>query len=80
MKDTSPEMEKYYHDLIMLKTPLERFIIGLEMIDDGYRMMVSGIRNEHPGIDEKQLRKELLKRQVRSDPTLKWLEPVIETL
>ena len=80
MNDTSPDIEKYYPELIMSKTHAERFLMGLDMVDDGYQIMICGIRSEHHGIDEEHIRLEILKRHIKYDPGLKWLEPLIEAL
>jgi len=78
MKDTSPEIEKIYWDMIMSKSDQERFMMGLEMIQGGYDLMVTGIKNQHPGFSEKEVRLEILKRLRASDPSLAWLDRIIE--
>ncbi len=41
MKDTSPEMQKLYHDLLMQKTGEERFLMGMSMCNAAKRMVLS---------------------------------------
>ena len=73
MNDTTPEMKQYQYDLIMKKTPTERFIIGLEMADDGRELMIAGIKAQNPDIEKNQIILELLKRQLLHDKSLYWL-------
>ena len=73
MNDTTPEMKQYQYDLIMKKTPTERFIMGLEMADDGRELMIAGIKAQNPDIEKNQIILELLKRQLLHDKSLYWL-------
>ena len=77
MRDTSPEMQEYQYNLIMSKTPEERFRMGLEMMEAGRDLMLIGIHNEKPGLSEKAYRIELLKRLIRYDESLAWLQNYI---
>jgi hypothetical protein len=77
MKDTSPEIEKIYRDLIMSKSDRERFMMGLEMIQGGYDLMVAGIKSLHPGYSKREINIEILKRLRSYDPSLAWLERII---
>ena len=55
MKDTSPEMQKLYHDLLMQKTNEERFLMGLSMCDTARRIVLSSFP-EHISESEKKVR------------------------
>jgi hypothetical protein len=78
MKDTSRDIEQIYRQMIMSKSDRERFMMGMEMIQDGYDLMVAGIKNQYPGISEKEIRLEILKRLRASDPSLAWLDPLLQ--
>lgn len=43
MKDTPPHIERLFRDLIMQRTPEERFAMGLEMFDASRRLMLAGL-------------------------------------
>ncbi len=77
-RDTSPEIEKIYREMIMSKSDRERFMMGLEMIQGGYDLMVAGIKSQHPGYSKKEINVEILKRLRASDPSLSWLDPILE--
>ena len=76
--DTDPLIYKVYYEMIMSKSPEERFKMGLEMADDGWKLMIAGIKDLYPGIDEKHINIEILKRLRISDPGLSWLESVLK--
>ena len=74
MHDTHTEMQAFQYELIMSKTPEERFLMGLEMTDAGRELMLVGIRNNKPGLSEEAYRIELLKRMMVYDESLHWLQ------
>ena len=76
MNDTTPEMQKYQYDLIMSKTPAERFILGLEMVETGRELMIAGIKMQNPQIKDTEIIIELLKRQMMYDKSLFWLNKI----
>jgi hypothetical protein len=78
MNDTTPEMHQFQYDLIMSKTPTERFEMGLEMMESGRELMVAGIKAQNPDIKESEIVKEIIKRQYKNDKSLFWLQLVIE--
>lgn len=80
MNDTTPEMKQYQYDLIMKKTPSERFIMGCEMADAGRELMIAGIKVQNPDIEENQIIIELLKRQLLYDKSLFWIKYVIKDI
>lgn len=80
MNDTTKEMHQFQYDLIMGKTNEERLIMGLEMIEMGRELMISGIKNQNPGLDGNEILFELLMRQKKHDKSLNWIESVIPEL
>lgn len=74
MNDTTNEMHHYQYDLIMSKTLEERFTMGLEMIETGRELMISGIKSQNPGLAENEILFELLMRQKKYDKSLNWLD------
>jgi hypothetical protein len=80
MNDTTPEMHKFQYDLIMSKTPSERFLMGLEMVESGRELMIAGIKAQKPDIIESEIILELLKRQFINDKSLFWLYYLINEI
>jgi hypothetical protein len=80
MNDTTPEMHKFQYDLIMSKTPSERFVLGLEMVESGRELMIAGIKAQKPDIKENEIVLELLKRQFLYDKSLFWLSYLIKEI
>ncbi len=80
MNDTTKEMHKFQYDLIMSKTPSERFIMGLEMVESGREFMIAGIKAQKPDIEENEINLELLKRQFINDKSLFWLYYLIKEI
>lgn len=76
MKDTSVEIEKKYREIIMSKSIDARFKMGLEMTEFGRQLTIAGIKAEIPGIMEKQLNIEILKRMRKYDESLYWLDKI----
>jgi hypothetical protein len=77
MHDTSREMQEYQLRLIMSKTPEERFLMGLEMMEAGRDLMLAGIKHAKPGLSDEEYRIELLRRMILYDESLKWLEKLL---
>ncbi len=77
MKDTSKHMQEYQYKLVMSKTPVERFRMGLEMTEAGRELMLIGIRNEKPGLSEEEYRIELLRRVIHLDKSLHWAKDML---
>jgi hypothetical protein len=80
MNDTTPEMHKFQYDLMMSKTPSERFVLGLEMVESGRELMIAGIKAQQPGIKENEIALELLKRQFKYDKSIFWLYYLIKEI
>ena len=62
MNDTSPEMEKRYHDMLMRRTGLERLKMGSSMYDAARAVVRSSILNESPGLAEGELKEKIFLR------------------
>ena len=78
MNDTTLEMQSFQYNLIMNKTDIERFTMGLEMMETGREMMIAGIKSENPDFNLEQIRLELLYRQKLHDKSLFWLDFVVK--
>jgi hypothetical protein len=62
MNDTHPDVDDKYRNLIMSKTGQERLLMGCSMFDAAKEIVRSSIYNNHPGISEAGMRKEIFLR------------------
>jgi hypothetical protein len=62
MKDTSPEMESYFNELIMKKTGQERLKMGFSMFDMARRQVLASILKDNPNADPGEIRREIFLR------------------
>jgi hypothetical protein len=62
MKDTSPEMESYFNELMMKKSGQERLKMGFSMFDMARRQVLASIINDNPNADPSEIRREIFLR------------------
>ena len=55
MNDTSPAAHKKQLEIIMSKTPQERFMMGIEMMDSVYAIVKKSILQQNPDISSDEL-------------------------
>ena len=77
MNDTTPRAEALFRDLMMRRSGTERLRMGASMFSAAREMMVAGIRDAFPGIDERELRVQLLLRTYGQDLAPATLERVL---
>ena len=80
MLDTKPNMQKKQLEIILSKTPGERFIIGAETIDFGRIITESNIKNNNPDILELELKIQILKRYYSTFYSDGEMEKIIKSL
>ncbi|MBI2967838.1 MAG: hypothetical protein HYY40_08500 [Bacteroidetes bacterium] len=80
MNDTSPYMQSVFHNLIMSKTPSERIAMCFEMMEDGYRLIESRIREERPDLTEQELKIEIFRRLYKNDFPEKEMSDIISRM
>ncbi|MCB1068526.1 MAG: hypothetical protein KDK56_10135 [Simkania sp.] len=59
MKDTSPEMDQKFRELLASKTPQERLLMACSMGDSARYLVTHSIRAKNPNISKADLMKEL---------------------
>ncbi len=59
MRDTSPEMEEKMHEMIRLKSPIERLKMGASMYNTSKQLILRSILEKNPDISKTALRQEL---------------------
>ena len=62
MNDTSPEMQKRYHALLMERSGEERLKMGCAMFDAAKQIVKNSILNESPGLTERELKEKIFLR------------------
>lgn len=67
MTDTSPRAARRYRELLMRRTASERLAMATSMFDAARLMLISGIRERFPGIDEKGLRVQIFLQTYAAD-------------
>jgi hypothetical protein len=80
MTDTSAEIRARQLGIFLSKTEAERFRIGDELNDFGRRVIASTIRQEHPGISEKDLKINVFTRCYSALFTPDELEKIIRSM
>lgn len=67
MNDTTPEIARKVSELIRLKTPAERFEMGLSMYKTSKLLLIQFIRRHNPQISDVELRQEFFLKMYGSD-------------
>ena len=77
MNDTTPEMAKKQAAIMLSKTPSERFMAGIEMIDCTRQMVEESIKREYENISELELKKQVFLRYYSTDFTDEQIEAIL---
>jgi hypothetical protein len=77
VNDTPNHIHKKQVDILLAKSMTERFEMGLQMMEDVRQMVINSIRSDDPGISEKALKIEFIKRYYRNDLNEDYLNDVI---
>jgi len=59
MDDTPENIKQLYMQMLMSKSPSERFMMAVRMFDTAKKLVVAGILRGNPDINEPQLRAEI---------------------
>jgi hypothetical protein len=62
MNDTSPEMEKRYHAMLMQRPGEERLAMGCSMFAAAKEIVRNSILNENPGLSGRELKEKIFLR------------------
>lgn len=77
MNDTTIEMRKKQLEIIFSKTPKERFMLGVEIINSVRTIVENSIKLENPGISEIELKIAVFKRYYSKDFSENELNKII---
>ena len=80
MNDTSPAAHKKQLEIIMSKTPQERFMMGIEMMDSVYAIVKKSILQQNPNISSDELQVAIFKRYYRKDFSPELLERICQSM
>jgi hypothetical protein len=67
VNDTAPDVASRYRALLLERTPMERLIMACGMFDTARQLMIAGIRADHPGISDIELRVRIFERTYGAD-------------
>ncbi len=74
-RDCSEKVYRMQFDMLMALSNEERFKIGLQMMEDGSRLMQSGVRARFPNATEEEFQIEMLRHLKRMNPEkLHWVK------
>jgi len=62
MKDTSPQVESRFIEMLMKKSGQERMMLGFSMFDMARRQVIASIKMDNPDADVKEIRKGIFLR------------------
>jgi hypothetical protein len=62
VQDTNDHIRHKHYEIIFAKSSEERFLMGLQMMEDLREIVLNSIRIEKPGITETELKIEFIKR------------------
>lgn len=75
----TPDHIKNIQQQIWLSKPIEeRLRLSIKMIDDARDLQIHGIKMRHPDWTDNQIRIYRLRRMIKNDPSLAWLERVLD--
>ncbi|MFN3561242.1 MAG: hypothetical protein ACK4XY_08655 [Chloroherpetonaceae bacterium] len=75
--DTSPEMQARYRQMLMARTPEERFKMGLSACEAARKLVLASLP---PDLDETERRVQLFLRYYKNDFTPSQQEKIIASL
>jgi hypothetical protein len=80
MNDTPEDIVKIQRDILLAKTPSERFAIGMETIRFARQIVEDSIRESNPGISETELKLAVFKRCYENSFSPKDIELIINSM
>ncbi|HEX5168839.1 MAG TPA: hypothetical protein VFW11_06680 [Cyclobacteriaceae bacterium] len=77
MNDTPEYIHKKQLEIILSKSTQERILMGLKMMEDARLIVLNSIKKDHPGISEKDMKIEFIKRYYKNELSEEYLNDVI---
>lgn len=76
MNDTTPEMWKKQHEIMLAMPVRQRFMEGADMIDFTRILVENGIRKQNPGISDLDMKMAVFKKYYKNDFTEEQLNDI----
>jgi len=80
MRDTPPEVEKRFHDMLMARSGGERVAMACGMFQMAREMMRASILADNPNATEREVRREIFLRTYGADFDPETLKKVLRGL
>lgn len=80
MDDTTEEIKQIQRNIFFSKTPMERFMIGAEMINMGRTIVESSIKQQYSNLSELELRIKVVERYYKNDFDKGEFENIISSM
>lgn len=77
--DTPDEIRHKQREILLSKTMAERFRIGMETIRFGFQLAESGVRQNHPGMTEQEVKLAVFKRFYEKSFTTEDFNAILES-
>jgi hypothetical protein len=78
LQDTSNDIRHKHYEIILDKSPQERFLMALQMMDDVREIVLNSIRNSNKEISETDIKIEFMKRYYKNDFTQQQMEDIVK--
>jgi hypothetical protein len=75
MTDTSPEIEKIYNEMMMKRSNIERFMMGIEMFESAKKIVIASFPKD---LSRTEFKEKLFLRFYENDFSKEELEKIIE--
>lgn len=76
--DTPLHVKKIQQEIWLSKSLEERLVLSGKMIDDAIALQIHGIKMRNPDWTDHQAKIYRFRRMIKTDPTLAWLEKVLD--
>ncbi|MBK8503611.1 MAG: hypothetical protein IPL46_16220 [Saprospiraceae bacterium] len=80
MNDTTAQARKKQLEIILSKTPEERFLLGCDMIDSTYFIVKNSIIQENPHYSEREIVAAIFERYYRNDFSREKLHEIMQAI
>ncbi len=67
MKNTSPEIEEMFFNMMMAKSGEERLKMGFEMYEMSRKIVIASIIQDNPGMSDKEIKVSLFNKFYEND-------------
>jgi hypothetical protein len=80
MRDTPPDVEQRYREMIMSLSPSERLAMASRMFDTARALMIAGIKHRMPSLSPAQIRAQLFMQLYGNDITPSLRDKILKRI